>query len=79
MHKALFQSGVETEFNIVKHAHVLFVPKHFLVFNTPYLQHQENEVAEGYSTTVTPVKMFESDGKKVAKKSKINLHYYRIV
>lgn len=45
----------------------------------PYLQHQENEVTEEYSTNVTPVKMFESDGNNVAKKSKTNLHYYRIM
>jgi len=45
----------------------------------PYLQLQENEVAEGYSSNATSAEMFESDGKNVANKSKINLRYYRLV
>lgn len=42
----------------------------------PYLHHQENEVAEGYNTILSPEKMFESDGKNVSKNSKTNSHSY---
>lgn len=42
----------------------------------PYLHHQENEMAEGYSTIVSSEKMFESDVKNVSKNSKTNSHYY---